>query len=253
MGTEQIIATLIFLLVMVAIISEKVNRCVASLLGSLLMILFKILPLESGLSHIDFNTISVLIGMMLFVAVIKNSGLFEYIAILFALTGATIMLIIGKQDINEILSNVEWFTILFFTDLFVIVGGLEEVGLINKLAKFLIEVIYGHLVLTMLIILWLSAIVSSFLDNIPFITTLIPLILTMETQGLNITPLWWSVSLGACLGGNGTLVGASANIVLARIVEKHGYPLSFKEYFKFGFPLMILSIIISTVYLLVMF
>ncbi|MGL4913232.1 MAG: ArsB/NhaD family transporter, partial [Romboutsia sp.] len=170
-----------------------------------------------------------------------------------ALTGATVMLLIGKQDIDEILASIEWSTIIFFIGLFIIVGGLQEVGVINQLAIFLISATEGHPVLTMLIILWLSALVSSFLDNIPFVATLIPLILTMESQGVDVMPLWWATSLGACLGGNGTLIGASANIVLANVGQKHGHPISFKSYFKIGFPIMILTVLISTIYLLIKF
>ena len=163
------------------------------------------------------------------------------------------MLLIGKQDVDEIMAGIEWSTILFFMGLFVVVGGLVEVGIINKLAQALIGLTEGHLVFTMLLILWLSAIVSSFLDNIPFVATLIPLILTMQAEGIDVMPLWLATSLGACLGGNGTLIGASANVVLAGIGNKHGHPISFKEYFKIGFPLMIISIIISTVYLIIKF
>lgn len=108
----------------------------------------------------------------------------------------------------------------------------------------------GRLALTLVIILWVSAIVSSFLDNIPFVAPLIPLILTMQNSGMDVTPLWWAVSLGACLGGNGTLIGASANVVLSGISTKHGYPITFGSYFKVGFPMMLVSIAISTVYLL---
>ena len=108
-------------------------------------------------------------------------------------------------------------------------------------------------VLTMFLILWISAIVSSFLDNIPFVATLIPLILTMQTQGMDVMPLWWATSLGACLGGNGTLIGASANVVLASVGQKHGYPITFIDYLKIGFPIMILTIIISSAYLLIKF
>ena len=170
-----------------------------------------------------------------------------------ALTGATIMIFIGKQDVDEILSSIEWSTIAFFGGLFIVVGGLVEVGIINFIAEYLINATKGHLVITMLVILWLSAIISSFLDNIPFVATLIPLILTMQSQGVDVTPIWWATSLGACLGGNGTLIGASANIVLSNIGQKNGYPITFKEYFKIGFPLMILSIIISTIYLVIRF
>lgn len=421
MYINQMIAISIFLLVMIAIISEKVNRAVAAVAGALLMLIFNIVSFENGLKHIDFNTIGVLIGMMLFVSVVKNSGLFEYIAIfsakkskgdpwkimlcfmvltailsaildnvttvlligpmtivitqilkinptpflitqilasniggtstligdppnimigsaanlsfmdfvvnlgpiviiilfatiicfkfvfkkhlvveaiykeeilsldenkaikdkslliksiimmifillgfalhniihiessVVALTGATIMIFIGKQDVDEILSSIEWSTIAFFGGLFIVVGGLVEVGIINFIAEYLINATKGHLIITMLVILWLSAIISSFLDNIPFVATLIPLILTMQSQGVDVTPIWWATSLGACLGGNGTLIGASANIVLSNIGQKNGYPITFKEYFKIGFPLMILSIIISTIYLVIRF
>ena len=118
------------------------------------------------------------------------------------------------------------------------------------LAKLLVTKTHGNVVLTMFLLLWISAIVSSFLDNIPFVATLIPLILTMHTQGMDVIPLWWATSLGACLGGNGTLIGASANVVIANIGEKHGYNISFKKYLRFGFPIMILTIILSTIYLL---
>ncbi|MGL5327788.1 MAG: ArsB/NhaD family transporter [Peptostreptococcaceae bacterium] len=170
-----------------------------------------------------------------------------------ALTGATIMLFIGKQDVDEILASVEWSSIAFFGGLFVMVGGLIEVGVIEMLANTLINTTQGNQVLTMILILWLSAIVSCFLDNIPFVATLIPIILTMESQGVNVEPLWWATSLGACLGGNGTLIGASANIVLANIGHKHGYEITFKSYMKIGFPLMIISVLIAMIYLLIRF
>ena len=109
------------------------------------------------------------------------------------------------------------------------------------------------MILTMLILLWVSAIVSSILDNIPFVATVIPIILTMGASGIDVTPLWWAVSLGACLGGNGTLIGASANVVLSGISNKQGYPITFISYLKVGYPLMLLSIAISTIYLLIRF
>lgn len=421
MNPTQILAIFIFLIVMFCIITEKINRIAAAMSGAVLMILLQILPAHKAISYIDFNTIGVLIGMMLVVSVVKNSGLFEYVAIFtakkakgdawkilisfafitailsatldnvttvlligpmtlvitqilelnptpfliteilasniggtatligdppnimigsaanlgfndflthtgppafiillvtiailyflyrkdlavdpaakkeilaldekktikdkpllikslivmafillgfithqslhlesstVALTGAVILLLIGKQDVEEIISGIEWPTIAFFASLFVLVGGLEEVGIIHNLAIGLINLTSGSPIMTMLLLLWLSAIVSAFLDNIPFVATLIPLILTMGAQGINIDPLWWAVSLGACLGGNGTLIGASANVVLANIGERNGYKISFGKYFKVGFPLMLLSIIISTIYLLLFF
>ena len=415
------IAIDIFLVTMAAIMTEKLHRTVAAVAGALLLILTGVLSVESGFSYVDLNTLGVLIGMMLFVAVVKNSGIFEYIAIkaakiakgrpwplmvLFALitavlsafldnvttvlligpmtlaitsmlrinpipffmtqimasniggtatligdppnimigsaaglsftdfitntgvavlfvlaativcfyfiygrklhvepeamdsilqldenkaikdrslliksvvmillvvfgfvfhsqlhlesctialTAAAVMLLIGRQDVEEIVAGVEWTTILFFTGLFIVVGGLQETGVIQILANGLMDLTEGHMTLTILLILWVSAIVSSFLDNIPFVATLILLILTMQSSGVDVTPLWWAVSLGACLGGNGTLIGASANVVLSGISNRHGFPITFASYFKVGFPLMLVSVAISTVFLLLRF
>ncbi|MFZ5967058.1 MAG: ArsB/NhaD family transporter [Bacillota bacterium] len=167
-----------------------------------------------------------------------------------ALTGASILLLVSKVDPEEIFQEIEWLTIFFFAFLFILVGALEEVGIIEFIAKKVISITNGNLLSTTLLILWVSGIVSAFLDNIPFVATMIPLIQSIGTlTNMDITPLWWSLALGACLGGNGTLVGASANVVVAGILEKHKHKISFFEYMKLAFPLMLLSIIISTVYL----
>ena len=149
-----------------------------------------------------------------------------------ALFAAGFMLVFGKQDAEEIILGVEWSTILFFIGLFVVVGGMQKSGVITSLAELMMEFIGNNEALGIVIILWVSAIISSFLDNIPFVATLIPLILTMESGGVDVTPLWWALSLGACLGGNGTLVGASANVVLAGVSAKNGYPITFMQYTK---------------------
>lgn len=422
MSPNEIISIVIFLLVMAAIVSEKVHRAAASLAGAVILLATHVLTVDSAIEHVDVNTIGVLVGMMLFVAVVKNSGLFEYIAIksaklthgkpwaimavfaiitavlsafldnvttvllvgpmtlaitsilnvnpipfmltqilasnmggtatligdppnimigseaglgfadfilntapivviimaasllcfylmfgrklkvsddamqavmeldenraikdkslliksvamiglvvigfmfhsslgmescTIALLAAVIMMIVGKQDVEDVIMGVEWSTILFFIGLFVVVGGMEETGVIDQLATLLIGMTGGNMVLTMLIILWVSAIVSSFLDNIPFVATLIPMILAIQAEsGMDVTPLWWALSLGACLGGNGTLIGASANVVLSGISNKNGYPITFMSYLKVGFPMMILSVAISMVYLLLRF
>lgn len=414
----QIIAIIIFLATIITVMTEKVHRAVAAVVGALLLILTGVLTVESGFSYVDINTIGVLIGMMLFVAIVKNSGIFEYIAIkaakiakgrpwplmlllciitavlsgfldnvttvlligpmtlaitnmlktspvpffitqimasniggtatligdppnimigsaaglsfldfvantglavvfvlaamlvcfyfiygrklhveaeamaevlqldenktikdrplliksvvmivivvfafifhsqlhlessTVALTAAGIMLLIGRQDVEEAIAGVEWSTLIFFTGLFIVVGGLQETGVIQIVANTLVDMTAGHMTLTILLILWVSAIISAFLDNIPFVATLIPLILTMESSGVDVAPLWWAVSLGACLGGNGTLIGASANVVLSGISNRHGFPITFASYFKVGFPLMLLSVGICTVYML---
>nr|WP_057977061.1 ArsB/NhaD family transporter [Caloramator mitchellensis] len=176
----------------------------------------------------------------------------EYESSTVALAGATILLLFSGIEIDELLVEVEWPTIFFFISLFIIVGTLEEVGVISMLAKLVIELTKGNLVITGVVILWSSAILSAFLDNIPFVATMIPLIKGLGAiSGMNIMPLWWALSLGACLGGNGTLIGASANVVTAGVMEKEGYKITFKDFIKLGFPLMLISIAISTVYLLI--
>jgi len=416
--SQATISIIIFAIVFIAIMSERVHRSVAATAGAVLLFLFGILNVESCIEYIDFNTIGVLVGMMLFVAVVKQSGIFEYIAIwsakaargnpwfimiafvvitaalsalldnvttvllispmtfsvtkilklnpvpffmtqilasniggtatligdppnimigskadlnfldfiivngpvigivliatlvcfyfiygrqlkvepaamqevmklnekdaikdlvlihksvlmtilvaagfllhgalhlessVIALSAAAIMMLIGKQNAEKVIEYVEWPTIIFFVSLFIVVGGMVSTGVIDQLAQMIINVTKGDLIIAMLLILWGSAILSAILDNIPFVATMIPLIVTMQNSGMDVTPLWWALSLGACLGGNGTLIGASANVVLAGISERNGYPITFINYLKVGFPMMILSVAISTVYLM---
>jgi Na+/H+ antiporter NhaD/arsenite permease-like protein len=170
-----------------------------------------------------------------------------------ALTAAAIMMLIGKQDIEETILGVEWATIGFFGGLFIVVGGMVQTGVIDMFAHFLIDATAGQEVMAILVILVASAILSAILDNIPFVATMIPVLLTMQSSGLDVTPLWWALSLGACLGGNGTLIGASANVVLSGISNREGYPLTFIQYLKVGFPLMLLSIVIAGIYLVIRF
>lgn len=417
----KIIAVAVFLIVILLIISERVHRTAAAMAAAMVLILTGVMSADKALSYIDFNTIGVLVGMMIFVAIVRRSGMFEYIAVraakavhgdpwkimvaftlitavlsaildnvttvllvgpmsiaiarmlkidpvpflmgqilasnvggtatligdppnimigsaahlsfmdfldntgfavlfilavlillmkivyekkielgtvdtgaiekldpsksitnralmkkgiivlicvivgfmfhdklgiessVIALTAAAVMLIIGREDVNEAIQDVEWTTILFFMSLFVVVGGLTETGIIKELASKIIDATNGHPMVTMLVLLWASALLSSILDNIPFVATLIPLILAMQADGIDVTSFWWAISLGACLGGNGTMIGASANVVLSDISTKHGYPITFKSYLKVGMPFMLLSIVISTVFLVVKF
>jgi len=171
-----------------------------------------------------------------------------------ALFGGTFLLLISNIEPEEILIEIEWTTIFFFIGLFVLVGSLEEVGIIEYLAERMMALTRGNLFMTTMLILWLAAIASSFLDNIPFVATMIPLIKSLGAiSQMNITPLWWALALGACLGGNGTLVGASANVIVGGMLQKHGHKLSFVNYMKVGFPLMLVSIVISTIYLIVFY
>jgi Na+/H+ antiporter NhaD/arsenite permease-like protein len=418
MNLVQIISLTVFVATFALIVSEKINRTVAAMLGAMILLVIKIITQENAVEFIDYTTVGVLVGMMIIVSIIKRTGLFEYLAIkmaklskgdpmkiiivfgimtavlsafldnvttillmipvtlvisrllkinpipfimvevlssniggtatligdppnimigseagigfldfivnlapvilvilittvytmrfiyknelkveqnlkngimkldefsaitdklllikslfvlglvilgffmheqlgyessIVALTGATLLLLISGVELDEILVEIEWPTIFFFIALFTIVGTLEEVGVISIMAKAIVGLTKGNLLLTGLIILWASAILSAFLDNIPFVATMIPLIKGMGAiSGMNIMPLWWALSLGACLGGNGTLIGASVNVVTVSIMEKEGYKITFKDFLKIGFPMMLLSIVISTIYL----
>ncbi len=171
-----------------------------------------------------------------------------------AIGGAVLLLLISRIRPEKVLHEIEWKTILFFIGLFVMVGGIEESGLIKELAKGVLDITNGNLTLTTLCILWVSAIASAFIDNIPFVTTMIPLVKDMGAMsGMNLGPVWWALSLGACLGGNGTLIGASANVVAAGIADEHGHKISFRQYFKVAFPVMLVSIAVCTVYLIIFY
>ncbi len=419
MEFNQIFAIAVFVVAMALIMSEKVHRTVVSLVGAMLLIITGIMSFDTAVSHIDFNTLGILFGMMLFVSVAKQSGLFQYLAVrtaklakgdpwkimimfailtailsafldnvttvlligpmtlticeildidpvpfflieimssnaggtatligdppnimigsaagysftdfliydgpavvfvmaatiasfyfifgrklevsderkarvmelepafeddrlmkqsvvmlvvvvvcfmvhdrlglqssVVAITASAILLGISHRNVTEALQGVEWTTLAFFAGLFIIVGGLQETGIITMLATLFVTITGGNTFLTMLVILIASAIISSVLDNIPFVATMIPILLAMQAEGMDITPLWWALSLGACLGGNGTLIGASANVVLSDISARHGHPITFMQYLKIGYPIMLMSIAISAVYLVIRF
>jgi Na+/H+ antiporter NhaD/arsenite permease-like protein len=167
-----------------------------------------------------------------------------------AMAGAAVLLLISGIDPEEVFHEVEWNTIFFFIGLFILVGGLEVTGIIKMIAQWSLDVTHGNIVMMNFLVLWLSAFASAFIDNIPFVATMIPLIKSMaEIGGIDVSVLWWTLSLGACLGGNGTIIGASANVVVSSIAAAHGRPISFVYYFKIAFPLMIVSIIISNIYI----
>lgn len=415
----QIIAIVVFVGVMTLVATEKVHRCLAALAGALILVATGVISFDTGISHIDFNTIGVLLGMMLFVSVIKESGLFEYTALkaaqiakgdpwrimvafilitavlsalldnvttvllvgpmtlvvcrmleinpipfflteimasniggtatligdppnimigsaanltffdfvandapavvvilvvvilafrfmygrnmgvdethraaimklnpkekirdlglfrkslvmialvvvffmvhgqlglessVIALSAACIMMLIGRADLELSVFNVEWTTIGFFCALFMVVGALSETGVITMLAEWIMDITNDNPLAMMIVILWASAIISAVLDNIPFVATMIPVITAIGMTGVDVVPLWWALSLGACLGGNGTLIGASANVVLSSISTKEGYPISFMDFTKVGFPVMILTVAVATIYCLI--
>lgn len=168
-----------------------------------------------------------------------------------AMAGAAILLTIGRVDVEKILDGVEWTTIFFFVGLFILVGGLEKVGVLEYLARLTFDITGGDLFLTGIAILWISAIASAFVDNIPFVATMIPMIKTFSelSGGANVDFLWWCLALGACFGGNGTIIGASANVIGADLLKSGSdYNLSFKSYFKVAFPMMLLTMAVATGY-----
>jgi len=178
-----------------------------------------------------------------------------------AIFGAAVLLLLdnfGKdaetqsKNVHGALSEAEWITLMFFLGLFILVYGIQKAGLIDLMADALLKATGGDFKLTALAILWGSAILSAFIDNIPFVATMIPLIKAMGPTfgGDNaLLPLWWALSLGACLGGNGTLIGASANLVVAGLAERAGTTFRFVEFLKVAFPLMLISIVLSHAYI----
>lgn len=421
LSAAQIISIVVFVAVMALVVSEKIHRALAALLGAVVLLVIGIIDFSAGMESIDFNTLGVLCGMMMFVAIVKESGLFEFVAIksakackgnpwlimiafavitavfsafldnvttvlligpmtimlcktldinpvpfllveiimsniggtatligdppnimigseaglsfaqfimvnapivvvimvvllvifrfmygrhlavdeknrlnimelsaedaiidkalfhksvvmivlvaiafmlhgvfnletsVIALTAAAVIILISGRDIEVAIEGIEWGTIGFFLGLFMVVGGMKHTGVIEMLGNAIVDATGGNVVLMMIVILWASAILSSILDNIPFVATMIPIIMVMEASGIDVYPLWWALSLGACLGGNGTLVGASANVVLSGIANKEGYNITFMSFTKVAFPLMLVTVALSTIYLLILF
>ena len=179
-----------------------------------------------------------------------------------ALGGAVIMLLAtNPHELEEPLEHVEWTTLLFFAGLFVLVHSLQYMGVIEYIGSFVEKAIAWfsdeyQLAAAVVIILWVSAIASAFIDNIPYTATMIPIVLSLSVNpdlNLELGPLIWALAFGACLGGNGTLIGASANVVTAGLSEEAGYPISFNEFFKAGFPVMLLSTFIVTFYMVLVY
>ncbi len=178
-----------------------------------------------------------------------------------ALVGAAVLLLLyswkfkGEDrdaKVQEVFRLVDWTTIFFFTGLFVIVYGLEETGVLRALGNWFLELTGGSLTAMTYLILWSSAILSSVIDNIPFVATMIPMIKSMEESvgGREVMmPVWWALSLGACFGGNGTLIGASANVVVAGMAMREGHPIKFLGFLIWSVPVMLLSVGIATVFL----
>lgn len=194
----------------------------------------------------------IILGLV--IAAFALQGVIHYESSTVALAGAALLFLISGVKPEKVLREVEWHTILFFIGLFIMVGGIQQAGIINLMAKGVLGLTGGNLALTTMAILWLAAIASAFIDNIPFVATMIPLIKDMGLMsGMNIAPLWWALSLGACLGGNGTIIGASANVIASGMAEEHGHKITFGNYFKVAFPVMLVTIVVCSAYLFLVY
>lgn len=168
-----------------------------------------------------------------------------------AFTGATLLLILSGEDIWNALEHVEWPTLLFFAGLFVVVGGIERLGVLETIAEGVISLSTRNIILAMITVVWASAMISAIIDNIPFTATMIPVIFSVaSTLKVPSDPLFWALSLGACMGGNATIIGASANVVGINIGERHGILIDFKSFLKDGIVVTVLTISVATVYLI---
>jgi Na+/H+ antiporter NhaD/arsenite permease-like protein len=166
-----------------------------------------------------------------------------------ALLGATVLMIVGRLDPHEALRDIEWNTLFFFVGLFMLIEAVVHVGIVGGIADALADAAGGRLDVATLGILWFSALASAIVDNIPYTATAIPIVERLTEVGLRAEPLWWSLALGACLGGNLTIVGASANIVVANLAARDGHPITFMQFFRYGLGVVFASLVISTAYL----
>jgi Na+/H+ antiporter NhaD/arsenite permease-like protein len=196
---------------------------------------------------------------------IKNMVVFALIIIAFmthhvheislasvAIGGGFLLMMLTKRDPEEILKEVEWPTLFFFIGLFIIVGALEKTGVINFVAHKLLEVTNGEITIATQLVLWVSALSTTFLNSIPYTATMISIIENIGASiGGDFDQLWWALSLGACFGGNGTTIGGAANIIVAGFSQRTEYPIKFLDYLKIGLPLMLVSVIMASIYLYV--
>jgi Na+/H+ antiporter NhaD/arsenite permease-like protein len=249
-----ILVTFLFGIILLKIIFRKELKTIVNISGRFKDIDEKSLIKDKSLLK---SSIIVLAGVIFFFIIQGAIGIEVSII---ALGGAAILLIITRTHVEKVLQEVDWATLIFFTGLFVVVGILEEIGLISLLAKIVLGITGGEPWITFHAIIWMSAIASAFIDNIPFTATMVPIIETLNLSpsinftfdNLDINPLWWALALGADLGGNGTLIGSSAGVVAVGISLKYGHKISFIRWFKIGFPFMILTVALGSVILTLM-
>jgi len=163
-----------------------------------------------------------------------------------AMAGAVVLMIVGKQDVHEILQTVEWPTLFFFVGLFILVGAVVKAGIISALAQQAIALTGGNVGFTAMLVLWMSGVLSAIVDNIPYAATMIPLVKELGTS-MDIEPVIWALILGADFGGNATVIGASANVVVSSMSEAKGHPISFMRYLRYGVPATLLILTVAAV------
>ena len=166
-----------------------------------------------------------------------------------AMLGATVLMLVGGLKPHEAFEDVEWNTLFFFIGLFILIEAIIQVGIISGIADAVGTAVAGRQGVATIGILWFSAIVSAVIDNIPYTATAIPIIQHLAQGGLEAQPMWWALSLGACLGGNMTIVGASANVVVANMAAREGHPITFWQFLRYGTAVVVMSMVISTAYL----
>ena len=166
-----------------------------------------------------------------------------------ALLGAAALMLVAHLDVAETLREIEWPTLFFFIGLFILVDGIVATGIVGRFADALAEATKGDAALAAIALLWFSGIVSAVVDNIPYTATAIPVVDRLVSSGMHTNALWWALSLGACLGGNLTIIGASANVVVANMADRAGQPIRFAQFLRYGAAVFASSLIISTVYL----
>ena len=164
-----------------------------------------------------------------------------------ALTGALVLMLVAREEPHDVLREVEWPTLFFFIGLFMLVAGVIEIGLVEAVASAIVTVTGGALAPMAVLLLWGSAILSGIIDNIPYTATMIPVVAQLS-EGSDTNVLWWALAIGADFGGNATIIGASANVILASLAEREGHPVRFGTYLRYGLPVTIGSMVVATGY-----
>lgn len=165
-----------------------------------------------------------------------------------ALAGAVVLMVVARESPDDVLREVEWPTLFFFIGLFMLIAGVIEIGLIGAVADVIVGITGGALAGTSVLVLWLSAILSGIIDNIPYTATMIPVVEQLA-EGHESDALWWALAIGADLGGNATIIGASANVILAGMAEREGHPITFGQFLRYGLPVTFGTMLIATAYI----